>query len=510
MQNARYPIEKRELLLALMISLVLLVIDFGSVSLYPTVWCDEVSFGEPAINLAREGQFVTSVWPMQTAGTFWTANTPLYPLILSEWIHCFGQSLLALRSLNYVLISVACLGVWLLTCSFQLSNHRASRLLLLPLIHLAYGVSFAYRCNRPDMLGLIILILYVASLRIHRTTLRNILLATCGIAAVWTGPQLGILIGIGASLAWILRWIRFSDVTATAVGGIMGVVAFVFVLHINHAIPNFMASVALGRTGGTGIVHSSATKAWQTILSYTGDYSLIPLLAASAYLTISGWKLFSGQTRKQVGFLWFWVMLVPALLNTTSKYGYYYSYMVYIPACLLLLLTSDRIRQVEPSAKWRSRYLVYAAAAAITIGLPTRLIIAKTYINASSRAVITNEMQRHIHHDDIALVENAVFFEAKAVTHQIFGEFYFRFGKITDSEKSTVNVLVIYPKDFDRYTTQIGGNWEPQGYPFGDTRIAQFDSGSRFFNRLLERHFSSPQMTRAPLQIYRRTTPATP
>lgn len=503
------PIEKREILFAVMISLALLLIDISTVSLYPTVWCDEVSFGEPAINFAREGRFVTSVWPAQPAGTFWTANTPMYPLVLSGWIHCFGQSLLALRSLNYVLISLACLGIWFLACRFQLSRDRTSRLLLIPLIHLGYGVSFAYRCNRPDILGLIILVLYVASFRLSHTWIRSILVATCGIAAVWTGPQLGIIIGIGAIVAWFLRWVQFKDVIATAIGGILGVISFFSLLQINHAIPDFMASVALGRTGGTGITHSPLTKVWGSMTSYVGDYSLIPLLVVSAYLTFSGWKFFSKRVRQQASFLWFGIMIVPALLNTTSNYGYYYSYLVYIPACLIVLLASDRIHQAKSAAQWQPRYLFLAAAlAAITAGMPTRIWIALRHINLSSRTAITEEMRHLIRHDDVAVVENAIFFEAKSITPRVFGEFYCRFGKITDSEKSSVNVLVIYPKDLNRYASQMGGTWEPQGQPFGDNRIARPDPASPILKRLLERHFSTPQMTRAPLQVYRRDAPS--
>ncbi len=151
MRNSSNPFGSREFLYAMIISVALLALDLASFSLFPTCWCDEVSFSEPAINLALHGRFETSVWPAQPAGTFWAANTPMYPLVLAGWIKIFGQTLLAVRSLNYFLIALSCLGVWFVACRFQLSHNRGSRLLLIPLVHLAYGVSFAYRSSRPDI-----------------------------------------------------------------------------------------------------------------------------------------------------------------------------------------------------------------------------------------------------------------------------------------------------------------------------------------------------------------------
>lgn len=495
----------REVGVALIITLVLLAMDFGSFAVYPTSWCDEVSFAEPAINLATQGNFETAVWPAQPAGTFWTANTPLYPVVLAGWVKCFGQSLLAVRSLNYLLISIASLGIWFLARRFQLSSKPNVRLLLIPLVHLGYGVSFAYRSCRPDILGLIIFIAYACSLGCSKPARRYVLCAVCGIAAVWTGPQLGLLIGIGAIMAWRLGWIRTQDVFATAAGGFVGIASFVCLLLLNHALPNFMASLALGRTGGVGVILSPKVKAWRSITSYIDDYSLPSLLAVSAYFILRGWKLFDRLTRQRIVFLGVLILIIPALLNATSKYGYYYSYMVYVPACLLTALTFDRTRGAERgfhgSPTW---ILAGACAAAMMIGMPTRLFISLTQIHFSPRDQVEETLRRHVRKNDIVLAENAAFFETKSITPRVFGELYYRFGKLSDMEKSTITVLVIYPQDFENYATAIGGKWVTEGEPFGDERaIPDGLSGGRF-KKIFDHYFSSPQMIRATLQVYRR------
>ncbi len=266
-----------------------------------------------------------------------------------------------------------------------------------------------------------------------------------------------------------------------------------------------MASVAVARTGGTGISYSPAAKALSTVISYIKDYSLIPVLVASSFLTITGWKLFDTRCRKQVAFLWIWILMIPGLLNATSKYAYYYSYMVYVPACVLLILTADRFGNAKPIVAGSLKYLLIAAsAAAMAIGLPTRLLLAINRVNPAPRSEITETLRHHINNHDIALVENAVFFEAKSITPRVFGELYCRFRKFSESEKSSVSVLVVYPKDFAAYSAYLGGVWKAEGKPFGDTRIIYHGSRISFLNRIIERHFSNPQMTRFPVQVYRK------
>src|SRR5215471_8820653 len=115
----------------------LLVFDLVTYNLYAAVWCDDVTWSEPAINLVKTGQFTTSVWQFQPAGTFWAVNPPLYCFILSGWLRLFGTSLLAVRSFNFVLLKLGLFLVWVLSWKGGFTRTSGQRLTLIAL--LAFG-----------------------------------------------------------------------------------------------------------------------------------------------------------------------------------------------------------------------------------------------------------------------------------------------------------------------------------------------------------------------------------
>src|SRR6266496_379961 len=126
--------KKAEWQIVLVLLCAGLVGNFLTYNIYPAVWTDELIFGEPAINLARTGHFTTSIWQLQPADTFWAAQSPLYPLVLSLWLRVWGFSLLAVRSFNLVLISISAWLVWLGSWKFRLVAAPWARVLLIPLI----------------------------------------------------------------------------------------------------------------------------------------------------------------------------------------------------------------------------------------------------------------------------------------------------------------------------------------------------------------------------------------
>src|ERR1700704_524671 len=93
--------------------LFFLAFNLATYNYYPTVWTDEVTFSEPAINLIQTGHFTTTTWQFQPANTFWGVNSPLYSLALSGWLRMTGTSLLAVRSFNFVLTAFAAFLLWM-------------------------------------------------------------------------------------------------------------------------------------------------------------------------------------------------------------------------------------------------------------------------------------------------------------------------------------------------------------------------------------------------------------
>src|SRR5438876_7054592 len=98
------PTRAERLGLAAML-ILFLGLNLASYNCYPEVWCDEVWFSEPAINLVKHGSFTTSVWQGQPANTFPAVNCPLYTMSLVPWLALTGTSVLSVRSFNYALLS---------------------------------------------------------------------------------------------------------------------------------------------------------------------------------------------------------------------------------------------------------------------------------------------------------------------------------------------------------------------------------------------------------------------
>ena len=105
--------KRSEWIVVFLLLLLGIILNLTTTRLYPTVWADEILWSEPAINLIRTGDFTTSVWQLQPANTFWAAQSPLYPLLLSVWLRFTGFSLQAIRSFNLLLITIGALLSWI-------------------------------------------------------------------------------------------------------------------------------------------------------------------------------------------------------------------------------------------------------------------------------------------------------------------------------------------------------------------------------------------------------------
>src|SRR6266849_1639346 len=80
-----------------------LAFNLATYNMYPEVWCDELWFSEPALNLIHYGSFTTMVYQFQDPGTFPALNCPLYLMAVAPWLKLAGTTVLAVRSFNYTL-----------------------------------------------------------------------------------------------------------------------------------------------------------------------------------------------------------------------------------------------------------------------------------------------------------------------------------------------------------------------------------------------------------------------
>jgi hypothetical protein len=73
---------------------------------YPAVWGDEIHLADPAVSFVLGNGLASSVWVKQGIHEIFAGNAPLYPVLLSWWLSAFGVSATAVRSMNYVLVSL--------------------------------------------------------------------------------------------------------------------------------------------------------------------------------------------------------------------------------------------------------------------------------------------------------------------------------------------------------------------------------------------------------------------
>ena len=132
--------------LVFLIFALFLAINFATGARYPVLWQDEVFFLDPAVNFATGRGFISSVdfCGTSTPQTFFACNTPLYPYVLGHWIKAFGVNLLAARSLNYILFSLAALFLWFTARRLKLIPSAGGRLLFLALILLGTAIASSF------------------------------------------------------------------------------------------------------------------------------------------------------------------------------------------------------------------------------------------------------------------------------------------------------------------------------------------------------------------------------
>src|SRR5215472_7747010 len=144
----------------------MLALNLVSYNQYPSVWCDEVLYSEAAINLVRHHSYIAVAYEFQPPNTFPIVNCPLYGLTMIPWLKATGTSLLAVRAFNYVLMTLAAFLLWVAGWRFGWVRSPLARLVMVVVVFAGYGMSFAYRSCRPDILGMVCLLALLLSMGI--------------------------------------------------------------------------------------------------------------------------------------------------------------------------------------------------------------------------------------------------------------------------------------------------------------------------------------------------------
>ncbi len=510
---------------ALLIICVFLIFNLVTYIDYPEVWCDEIWFSEPAVNAVKYGSFTTMVYQFQPAGTFPAINCPLYLISLIPWLSITGTTVLAIRSFNYFLMAIAAALAWIVAWRFGLVKKPGHRLLMVVLLHLGYGMSFAYRCSRPDIIGLVCQLLLLLSLTLKRRGPRDVCIAFFSAVSVWIGLQVALFAGFAAAAGWlVLRRPSIRELFLIASSMALSAGLMLLFFKEQGVLPNFLLLTLgiLGKHYAHAHVSLPAKVSkilYNSFISYIDDFTVTVLTLGLALVLILFWKRLNSRARRIVIFCAILIFATPVLFNVIGHFAFYYSYVRFVPAVFAFFVVWSALSDMQMSGELSSSPLVTSLfagtlALAMAVGLPMRLVLTAMTAHIVPRKDIQRTIASHVRANDVALCDYAYFFETKRITKNVYDrmcspviEPLFIPGRdLTDEQKRSVSVLIIRPNEQKLLMDYFGGHWSAESEAFGDT----FDPG--WLGRLpvvgkrFEHYLNQRQTERYQLQIFRRAS----
>lgn len=457
------PALRWEILSMAGLTLLFLAANLATAARYPLPWVDEIQFSDAAINLYLGKGFTSTVWIAQTSDAFWAGNTPLYTGLLYLWLKVFGVSAVAVRSLNFVLMSGVVWLVWQFARTSRLVPKPGYRLLLAALLFTGHALTFSYRMGRYDALGML---LFAAA------------------ALAWIGPEgwrQRLLIGLPAALApfaglqllpasvlycglLFLFQGRPAIPKIIAVGlGLAAGVAGLYAFYASHGVwDGFRASTSAVGVIGQGLLGKIA----HLPKVYTADKSTVMLFLAALLLAVvrgrSAWR------RGPLEFGLAAAVAIPGCLQLAAKFPLYYSWMVYIP--LALGVVTGTLATAAPPVAPRARAMALAAiAVACLVGLPARLAGIVSLWPSRDPALVQEYAAEHIAPDDVVLGDFKGYYAVRARAAGFFAPTYL--GIMRPDEKAAVTALLLRQEDAGRAMQVLGGPWHEAGPAFAAGRV---------------------------------------
>ena len=465
----------REVLILALMACIFFLLNLATSSQFPLPWQDEIVFTDVAVNLATGRGFISTVNMCGAISIdhFWSCNAPMFPSLLGQWIKIFGFTILAVRSLNYVLILVSAFVLWCAVRRLALIPRAPQRLLFVGLLMAGYGMGFIYRSARYDCLGLLLLssVLLAYSLRSVRWRVRTI--AMLGTLLPLAGIQLILYsVLLGSLMLVFLRRRVILEVLALGAGIAIGSGALIALFYANGVLANF-ASALFGERNGR---FQYAAK----------DPSFAILLGVCMLLVIEQSRRHRFRLTSPLVISLACGILMPVGMLALGKFPIYYSWMAYVPLALgvsAAISDLDRSRLVA-GLTFGGLFLVCA------VGLPVQLASAVYYWKDRDCTRIEKLVQKDLSSDDWVYTQYSGYFAVRNVTPHVFIPYV-----MPDRYRDNISVLVLSPEDFAAYGHAIiGGDWRDTGEGISDTGR----------DILPNNHFAILLQRRINLRIYRR------
>ncbi len=481
---------RREAIVLAVVLLLFTTFNFVTSTRFPLPWQDEDQFTDVAANFALGYGFTSTVW---TCGdhditNFFACNAPLYPYIAGLWIRHFGFTILGVRSLNYLMMTLACFFLWLAVRRLKLIHGSLSRLLLVPLIVTGYGLGINYRSGRYDCLGILLFAAILLACSIKRPSWRYSLIAVGGAVLPFAGLQLvcyAVVLSVALLVAFRTAVLR--EVLILGAGIALGGIAFCGFLVYHGALERFLA--ALHSENPTSFLQRFSDRE-QRIERLPKDPSLVLLYCSLLVLAIRQFREGRFRIRSPLGFGIAVGAIVPVGMILVGKFTTYYSWMAYIPLCIALLAC---VSELSPGRPLSTALAVLLVATGCLLGMPLQAASAIYYWGDRDMRPVEEMAARNIGPQDWVYTDYAAYFAVKRLTEHVFIPFV-----IPSQYRDRITVMVLAPGDYERYAHQIvRGSW----YDTGDGLAS---SG----HDLVKRSFAVLLQRRNDFKVYKRTTAA--
>lgn len=442
---------------------------------YLVGWIDEVQFADPAYSLYLNQGFTSSAWPYQRPDEFFIGNAPLFSFMLSMWMHIVGTDIVALHAMNWGLAAIGVGLVWMAWVRVHPEISTFVRILIVFTLFTGYGMTFSYFSLRYDILGFALLALVFYSSTLHGR-LREYLLGVSGFLTILAGFHLVVAVCIAiAGLVLLCRntvkqWLSlFSGIVA---GGMvwLAIVAsqgllkkfFLVTFGSQHVISGQLGQFV--NQGDRGLLH----KLQRPLQIYSEDPSLLIMMLCFVvgYVLIA--KVPDALRAVSVSGRLFLILtlLMPLGLFVIGKFPVYYTWLAFVPCCLLC----GEIWDALIKARGKVFALGLVAFCVVSVGVGTVSIV-NTLLTKSSRAdVLTSpEFKTQLRRDDWAYASFAAYFAIRPWVERVvvptYGQTIFVPGI---PEKDRISVVLVSREEFAKTIAMLGGTWSqlPFGQPF--------------------------------------------
>lgn len=466
----RAPLSlQRETVWLLAVLAMFLLINLATAERTPAVWCDEVMYADPAVNLFQGRGFTSGAWFLQGPGQFWAGNVPLYQFVLFAWLKVFGFSVTGVRSLHFALVSAAGLVSVLAIRRLNLIARPGHRLLFLGLMLLSTASAFVFRFARPESLAMLLLAGALFIVTIRPRGLRLSLLLLDGILLTWNGLQFAACVSVISALLWFFGSKRFRLETLFLWAGCAFGVLLLFLFYEHFGVwHEFVGSVRHFTVANQGTNYpdtyaygSGLSEKIRQVPGLYRDLSSLPLLAFSLWMLFGLLRARALPVRSPLVFGVAAALGVPLALHAIGVFPIYYFWMAFFPLALGCCAQLDSWLKIAKPRNLSRLLMVLLLGTACALGLVRRLAGAALAWRARSYSPVMALASPYVDRDKWVFCEFAAYYAAKQHgAEAILPNCAYAMGA---DDKSRISVAIIHTGDAMTLSRLLGGRWQDTG-----------------------------------------------